>query len=269
MLTARKPCGDEADDDDGHGTHVVGVATGAADTPLSLNELKKSAAVDDGMAPGAQLLFHDIMQNGDVACKLAGDDGGFCERVQRVTPPIDLQRHLFQKAHAVGARVHLNAWGCKVPSSETGDYCNDYTSDAADMDAFMYNNPESLVVTAVGDAGEQALDSTVASPATNKNGISVGATDTWNEAYVADVLQRDPMLDICDCTFPNECSKSERILGVVVDESKPGAMREELMARLEPCCNDVVLAQHVSLLSVSSLSCAAHSPLQPRFSNPC
>jgi len=37
MLTARKPCRDEGDDDDGHGTHVVGVATGAADTPLSMN----------------------------------------------------------------------------------------------------------------------------------------------------------------------------------------------------------------------------------------
>jgi len=217
-----------------------------------MNDIKQSAALNDGMAPGAQLLFHDIMLNGDVACKLAGDDGGICDRVQRVTAPIDLQRNLFTKAHAVGARVHLNAWGCKVPSGETGDYCNDYTSDAADMDTFMYLNPESLVVTAVGDAGELASASTVASPATNKNGISVGSSDTWNEAYVAGALEHDPMLDICDCTFLNECSKSERILGVFVDDNTPGASRSELMARLEPRCNDAISLEHVS----TPLACA-------------
>jgi hypothetical protein len=244
MLTARKPCGDTADDNTGHGTHIVGVATGWADTPASMSGLRKEAAVNDGVSPKAQLFFHDIMQNGDVACNLAGDDGGICDKVQRVTPPLDLQRDLFAKAHAAGARVHLNAWGCKVPRGEGGDYCNDYTSHAADMDAFMYNNPESLVVTAVGDAGELAPSSTVASPATNKNGLSVGATDTWNQAHVAAALERDPIQDICHCTFPYECSKSERILGVRVDESVPGATRAELMQRLEPCCNDEILVQH-------------------------
>ena len=244
MLTARKPCGDEADDDAGHGTHVAGVATGAADTPPAFETERRAAAESDGMTPGAQLLFHDIMQNGDVACNLAGDDGGICEKVNRVTPPLDLQRDLFAKAHSVGARVHLNAWGCKVPGGETAEYCNEYTSDAADMDTFMYMNPESLVVTAVGDAGEKAASATVASPATNKNGISVGATDTWWDEYITGTLKRDPMLDICHCSFPNECSKSERILGVTVDDETPGATRAELMARLESCCNDQIVAQH-------------------------
>ena len=104
----------------------------------------------------------------------------------------------------------------QVPAGEAGDYCNDYTAEAADMDAFMYKNPEALVivavgaaqftcftstnsaylltgtkvqvVTAVGDAGELAQDATVASPATNKNGISVGASDIWNEVQVLSLL---------------------------------------------------------------------------------
>jgi hypothetical protein len=178
-------------------------------------------------------------------------------QVQRVTPPLDLERDLFALPQSLGARVHLNAWGCKVsaceaggnycndytadsrcsryvcvvvltvcvrilpiqvPAGEAGDYCNDYTAEAADMDAFMYKNPEALVIvavgaaqftcrkftstnsaylltgtkvqviTAVGDAGELAQDATVASPATNKNGISVGASDIWNEVQVLSLL---------------------------------------------------------------------------------
>ena len=72
---------------------------------------------------------------------------------------MDLQRDLFAKAHNAGARVHLNAWGCKVPAGEAAEYCNYYGSDAADMDAFMHANPESLVDTAVGDAGGHILKS--------------------------------------------------------------------------------------------------------------
>ena len=40
----------------------------------------------------------------------------------------------------------------QVPAGEAGDYCNDYTAEAADMDAFMYKNPEALVIMAVGAA---------------------------------------------------------------------------------------------------------------------
>jgi len=153
----------------------------------------------------------------------------------------------------------------QVPQGETADYCNDYTSHAADMDAFMYQNPESLVITAVGDAGELAESGTVASPATNKNGISVGASDTWNEAYIAGSLQRDPMADICPCSFPNECSKSERILDVQVDEARPGATVEELMARLPACCNDRIVAEH-SLVDQESPSKQMWSYVVPHMS---
>ena len=57
-------------------------------------------------------------------------------QVQRVTPPLDLERDLFALPQSLGARVHLNAWGCKV-SAGRGDYCNNYTADVADV-ADMY-----------------------------------------------------------------------------------------------------------------------------------
>jgi hypothetical protein len=36
---------------------------------------------------------------------------------------------------------------------------------------------------------------------------------------IESMLQRDPMQDVCDCTFPFQCSESERILGVAVDDT--------------------------------------------------
>ena len=241
MMTARKPCGDIGDDNDGHGTHVVGVAAGAAFTPARFKSDERAAAAHDGVAPAAKVYVHDVKQNGDVACNLAQGAGGVCNKVDKFTPPLNLKRDLLDKAHSIGARVHLAAWGCKVEHGEPADACNFYSAQAADIDRFMYEHPESLVITAVGDAGERAAAATIASPATNKNGLSVGASETWNEAYVTGVLERDPMEDICPCTFPEECSKSERINGVVASDST----RDLLMAQLHACCQDQIQAEHV------------------------
>lgn len=66
-----------------------------------------------------------------------------------------------------GARVHSDSWG----SSSEGVY----DSLAIDFDIFTWNNQDFLPVAAAGNFGAQDADSTVSSPSTSKNCLSVGA----------------------------------------------------------------------------------------------
>lgn len=69
-------------------------------------------------------------------------------------------------SYLYGARVHSDSWG----SDDSG-----YDSLAWDVDAFSWNNPDFLAVFAAGNDGEEG-EATVFSPATSKNGLTVGAT---------------------------------------------------------------------------------------------
>jgi hypothetical protein len=101
-----------------------------------------------------------------------------------MTVPVDVSTGLFPDAYAAGARVHINSWGCKVLDGEDSSYCGSYTTQvcveivltnidlqiilfpytvwqASDIDKFVWNNRDFVVVTAAGDDGRTATDSTV------------------------------------------------------------------------------------------------------------
>ena len=238
FMTARKPCGDNGDDRAGHGTHVSGAAAGAAFGPASRAAEVQEAAAYNGLASGAQIYFTDVMQNADPNCNVPGL---VCTRVAEMTVPLDTKRLLYQPAYDAGARVQLNSWGCKRQSEESVTTCNRYDTNAQDLDAFAWEHPDWLAVTAVGDAGDSWASGTVASPATCKNCLSVGASDIFNEEYRESVRFRDPMEDMCDCKYPRSCSQSESIKGAYVDSSN----REQLLGEVPDCCDDRVVAEHV------------------------
>lgn len=234
--TARKPCGDEGDDRAGHGTHVSGAAAGAAFGPAAKADEVSVAEEYNGLGKGAKIFFTDVMQNADPNCNVPGQ---VCNRVAEMTVPLNTKGLLYQPAHSAGARVHLNSWGCKTPVGEDATYCNRYDANARDVDAFTWENPDFLTITAVGDAGETWASGTVASPATCKNCLSVGASDTFNEQYREAALFRDPMEDMCDCKYPRSCSQSETVKGTFVDGN-----RDQLLGELPACCDDTVLLEH-------------------------
>ena len=162
-----------------------------------------------------------------------------------MTVPLDLANHLFQKPYDNGARIHLNSWGCKAP--RTGDkydrpgQCNQYTTKARDIDKFVYDHPDFLVVFAAGEIGRQDAEGSIAEPGTCKNCLTVGSTYTWNKRYREAVLTRDPQVDICGaCQFPYFCSRSDMIGGVMVSNDPTGAKREEALKKLPKCCNDTM-----------------------------
>ncbi|MEA3291158.1 MAG: S8 family serine peptidase, partial [Pseudomonadota bacterium] len=158
-LIARGRSGD-ASDPHGHGTHVAGSAVG--DGSASGGKLR-------GTAPEAELVFQSIMDNN-------GGLGGL---------PVELEE-LFGEAYQEGARIHNNSW-----SADTKSF---YTFNSEEVDEFVYENPDFLVVIAAGNKGtaedsdplnDFALSNSrpgfvnrlsMGSPATAKNALTVGAS---------------------------------------------------------------------------------------------
>lgn len=136
----------------GHGTHVSGILAGSSYS----GENK-----DLGLADKAKIAFMDI---GMQSSTCAGDSG--CAVV--LSTPADASDLLLSQIN-VGAKIFSFSWGT------TG---SDYSSQARDLDAYIYKHPEILVVVAAGNNGETTTDGqgTISSPSGAKNVISVGAS---------------------------------------------------------------------------------------------
>lgn len=135
-------------DHHGHGTHVAGSIAGAGGTVR-------------GVAPEAELVFQAVMDAG-------GELSGL---------PLDLAT-LFEEARQHGAFIHNNSWGALAASA--------YRSTSLEVDAYVHEHPDVLVVVAAGNNGTAysprnaqpgfvdlfSLDA----PATAKNALTVGAS---------------------------------------------------------------------------------------------
>jgi len=140
-------------DTQGHGTHVAGTVGG----DNFANLLTHNTA--DGMAPGAKLVIQDAGYLVDNCGDLPGIG----------CPVVDLNP-IFQQTYTQGARIHTNSWG----DNENAAVQNNYSAGSQDVDEFMWNHKDFLIFFAAGNAGPGT--SSVGSPSTAKNGVSVGAT---------------------------------------------------------------------------------------------
>ena len=146
----------------GHGTHVTGSLLGSG----VLSGGNPPAHLYDGsfagIAPEADLVFQSI-----------GDDGNY------VYPPLHLAE-LFQPVYDDGVRVHSNSWGSAVAGQ--------YTVYSREVDQFVWDHKDFAAVFAVGNESEDLDHNGVAdidalyAPATAKNCISVGATESFRLA---------------------------------------------------------------------------------------
>lgn len=147
LLATNTTVGDPA----GHGTHVCGIIAG--DGAASGHKIL-------GVAPAAELFVQALA---DTSGRLSGI-------------PVDLN-DLFQAAYDKGVRIHNNSWGALAAGL--------YTIAAHEVDQFVYEHPDFLIVIAAGNAGQQAGPdgglgrigfNSLQSPATAKNALSVGAS---------------------------------------------------------------------------------------------
>jgi serine protease AprX len=178
-----------ANDPDGHGTHVAGSALG--------NGAMADGTVVRGTAPKAQLVFQSVL---DATNHLGGI-------------PNDLHDLFTPPYQDDGARIHTNSWGSPVAGS--------YTSNSSEVDDFVCNHRDFVVCFAAGNDGTDSQSrgivdpGSIGSPATAKNCIAVGASENnrpsfphpaqpgqlllygngWPQNFPADPIQSDAVAD--------------------------------------------------------------------------
>jgi serine protease AprX len=160
-------------DPNGHGTHVAGSVSGDG---------KASNGSVRGVAPAAGIFFQSIMD-------AKGELGGL---------PWDLN-DLFNEAYQMGARIHNNSWGADTASR--------YTFNSIEADEFVESHRDMVIVIAAGNEGTARAPFSaqpgfvdwlsIGSPATSKNSVTVGASQTdrttgglsgltWNQGWPQD-----------------------------------------------------------------------------------
>jgi hypothetical protein len=76
------------------------------------------------------------------------------------------------------------------------EYCNRYTSEARDIDSFVWEHPELLALVPAGDANAlngESLPMSLMTPGTCKNCLSVGSSHTFHKAALLALSHVDAM----------------------------------------------------------------------------
>lgn len=179
---------DAASDPDGHGTHVCGSVLG----DLTADD----GTVIRGTAPAARLVMQSVLDE-------AGELGGL---------PIDLHDLFLPPYRDDGARVHTNSWG--------GPAAGAYTANSHEVDDFVANHRDCVICFAAGNDGKDSAGTgvvapgSIGSPATAKNCIAVGASESnrpgftipplpapteygegWSQDFPARPISADPVAD--------------------------------------------------------------------------
>ncbi|GAA2514626.1 S8 family serine peptidase [Pilimelia columellifera] len=158
------------DVDSGHGTHTATSVVGGGD----------ATGVGKAAAYQARLVFQAVQ---DWVKPIGSCGNAFKEGYHLGGLPTDI-RTLFAQAYADGARVHSNSWG--------GPRNGVYEDNAAGVDDFIARNRDMTITFAAGNGGGDTdrngvVDpDSVGAPATAKNGIAVGASESGRRTYACD-----------------------------------------------------------------------------------
>ncbi|MGW0846546.1 S8 family serine peptidase [Streptomyces sp. NPDC002787] len=153
LVALGRPISQQADDPDGHGTHVAGSVLGNG------NSQSMGGAVT-GTAPEAKLILQSLLDDDDGL-------GGI---------PTDLS-DLFEPAFQHGARIHTNSWGPKPPSLP-------YDRRAFEADQMVWDHKNFVICFSAGNKGHdrdrdgRINQSSVSGQAGAKNTITVGASES-------------------------------------------------------------------------------------------
>lgn len=185
-----------SDESSGHGTHVAGLALGSG---------SKSRGRYQGLAPAAQLVFTAMEQKVEIASQWQNRIANGFYLIGR---PADL-RDLYKKAAEYGAFIHVNAWGTES--------LGQYTSDSWEVDDFLWDNPEQLLLFAAGNSAtassrQRELDpGSLYAPASAKNVLTIGACEGPQQGV--GILGNWEVFDRNGTRFANPQTRSDAISG--------------------------------------------------------
>jgi len=152
-----------ADVDSGHGSHVAGSVLGSG---------AKSSGSIRGIAFNARLALQAVEQWAN--WKQWVNNQGYTDGYYLFGIPDNLN-DLFQQAYNDGARIHTNSWGDNL--------FGQYTENSREIDEFIWNHKDMIILYAAGNAGIDAdrngvIDNnSLSSQSCAKNCISVGASE--------------------------------------------------------------------------------------------
>jgi len=162
---------DDVAEDDAHGTHVSG--------SIASQSVASSLSAHDGIAKDSKVAFVDVGCSTPGGCTCSGVDSGCgCDYYYRSTCPAStravyipdsLSENYFPFAYKLGSRIHSNSWG-------GGDGILGYSIDTADIDKYIWENKDFLVLFSAGNSGDEIGYSSISAQAESKNGIAVGAS---------------------------------------------------------------------------------------------
>jgi len=162
----------------GHGSHTSGTAVGEWLTgvgPLPTWGITPTVGYEfyEGNAYGAKLVFQDLGRQDSPYVYGPPDlnDPTPSGILNGVMFPGTVG--LFPQAMGDGAYIHSNSWG--------GGTYGYYSSYSQDIDEMMWANPNFMVIFSNGNDGPGTT--TISPPATAKNCLSIGASETTGDGY--------------------------------------------------------------------------------------
>ncbi|VVB71628.1 Subtilisin-like serine protease [uncultured archaeon] len=173
--------------DSGHGTHVAGSVLGSG--KRSQGGPEKSIR---GLAYEAKLFFQAVEQK--MKWKVEYHRQKYGDFTLSGIP--DDISEIFLQAYQAGARIHTNSWG-------GGDY-GAYDEQSRDLDRFVWEHKDMVILFAAGNDGADTnrdgkIDTeSITPPATAKNCIAVGASESLREKFDTKYREFDPF------SFPKE-----------------------------------------------------------------
>jgi hypothetical protein len=160
-----------------HGTHTSGTIAGewVTGTALPTWGITPTAGYDfyEGNAYGARLVFQDLSRTDSPYIYPPPDLNDPTPAGTLNGVPFPGTVGLFPQAMADGAYIHTNSWG--------GGAYGDYSQYSQDIDEMMWANQDFLVIFSNGNDGPGTT--TITPPATAKNCLSIGASETSNDGY--------------------------------------------------------------------------------------
>lgn len=170
----------------GHGTHVSGSAIGTGKYSQQIGD-----SLIRGSAYGAKLIF----QARAVTARYKGQQ-------LNISQSHGDFKSLLMSAYERGAKIHSNSWADVYKDNRC--ITNEYNDVCMDLDGFMWEHKDFLVVVAAGNEGKHTkLDNgidrqTITVPGTAKNCLTIGASENDRKGEFSDTYGQ-----FCSIRFPH------------------------------------------------------------------